>query len=76
MSNLPASSESAKANNKTVSFYALTDANQIVKYAGIQTFREESRTALSGLQTGEKILAIDFRPATGQLYGVSNQSRI
>jgi hypothetical protein len=68
--------ESAKGNNKSVSFYALTDDNQIAKYSGIQTFRENSRVAISGLQASERILSIDFRPATGQLYGVSNQSRI
>jgi hypothetical protein len=33
-------------------------------------------TAIMGLQTGETIVGIDFRPATGQLYGVSSGSRI
>lgn len=57
-------------------FYALDMNNMLVKYSGNQTFREEGDILISGLQTGEKIIAIDFRPATGQLYGVSNQSRI
>jgi Domain of unknown function (DUF4394) len=31
---------------------------------------------LSGLQTNETILGIDFRPATGQLYGLGSTSRL
>ena len=30
----------------------------------------------SGLQSGEKLIAIDFRPATGQLYALGNTSRL
>ena len=33
-------------------------------------------SAITGLQPGENILAIDFRPATGQLYGLGSTSRI
>lgn len=33
-------------------------------------------TSVSGLQSGERILGIDFRPANGQLYAVSSLSRI
>jgi hypothetical protein len=32
--------------------------------------------AITGLQSGETILAIDFRPATGQLYGIGSSSRL
>lgn len=31
---------------------------------------------ISGLQPGEQIISIDFRPKTGELYGVSTQSRV
>lgn len=65
---------SSQKNNSY--FYALDNNNTLVKYSGLQTFREESNISIMGLQANEKILAIDFRPATGQLYGVSNQSRI
>ncbi len=34
------------------------------------------RTSVGGLQSGERILGIDFRPANGQLYAVSSLSRI
>lgn len=33
-------------------------------------------TAITGLAGGETIVGIDFRPATGQLYGVSSGSRL
>ncbi|RYZ47085.1 MAG: DUF4394 domain-containing protein [Sphingobacteriales bacterium] len=35
-----------------------------------------SKKSISGLESGEKILAIDFRPATGQLYAVGDNSRL
>jgi hypothetical protein len=56
--------------------YALADSNKLVQYATYPSLREEKNVAITGLQSGEKIMAIDFRPASGQLYGVSNQSRL
>ncbi|QNP53181.1 DUF4394 domain-containing protein [Hymenobacter qilianensis] len=35
-----------------------------------------SSVNITGLGNGETLLAIDFRPATGQLYGVSSASRL
>jgi hypothetical protein len=32
--------------------------------------------AVSGLQSGERLLGIDFRPATGQLFGLGSSSRL
>ncbi|MDQ3279536.1 MAG: DUF4394 domain-containing protein, partial [Bacteroidota bacterium] len=61
---------------KGTSFYALTASNEIVKYAIDNALREVSALSITGLASGEKLLAIDFRPATGQLYGVSSASRI
>ena len=47
--------------------YALTTANELLRF---NTARG-GPTPLSAVQiVGEKILAIDFRPATGQLYGL------
>ncbi|KAA3436978.1 DUF4394 domain-containing protein [Rufibacter hautae] len=57
-----------------LTFYALTTNNQLVKYSTDQKLRETGEVNITGLRSGERILAIDFRPATGQLYGVSNQS--
>jgi hypothetical protein len=66
---------SLKAPKGTI-FYALTNSNELVKYASGNPLAELGSIAITGLMSMEKLLAIDFRPATGQLYSVSNQSRI
>ena len=57
-------------------FFALTGSNELVRYSSGNPLAELGSVSISGLQSMEQILAVDFRPATGQLYGVSNQSRI
>lgn len=64
------------APDKGTSFYALTASNELVNYISGNPLIEKSSMAITGLQANEKMLAIDFRPATGQLYGVSDLSRI
>ncbi|GAB3798831.1 hypothetical protein GCM10028819_20820 [Spirosoma humi] len=58
--------------------YALNDANQLVRLNIRNSNTPLATTTImgSGLMSGERIMAIDFRPATGQLYGVSNMSRL
>ncbi|UEG52872.1 DUF4394 domain-containing protein [Mucilaginibacter daejeonensis] len=59
-----------------VNVVALQQGNQL-SYFNAQTGGTVSPTVgISGLQSGETILAVDYRPATGQLYGVSSGSRI
>jgi Domain of unknown function (DUF4394) len=58
------------------SFYALTSNNELVNYVSNNQIMESAMLPITGLMASEKILAIDFRPATGQLYGVSTQNRI
>ena len=59
-----------------INFYGLTDDNRILKY-NVKTAETPTATVtISGLQTAEKLLSIDFRPATGQLYALGNSSRI
>lgn len=67
---------SQKKISKGVEFYALTSLNVLVKYSSGNPLTELGSASITGLQSMERILAIDFRPATGQLYGVSNQSRL
>ncbi|WP_373331274.1 DUF4394 domain-containing protein [Salmonirosea aquatica] len=57
-------------------FYALTDANQLYELNVKNTASPLRTLSITGLQTGETILGIDFRPATGQLYGVGSTSRL
>jgi hypothetical protein len=61
---------------KGTSFYALTASNELVTYLSGNPLVEVSAMSITGLAVGERILAIDFRPLTGQLYGVSSASRI
>ena len=68
--------ESARPAPKGTIFYALTATGELVKYSSGNPLAELSSISISGLAAMEQLLAIDFRPATGQLYAVSNQSRI
>jgi hypothetical protein len=58
-----------------ISFYALDGGTRIDRLS-TNTRTALNSVAIAGLQASETILAIDFRPATGQLYGLSSASRI
>lgn len=67
----------ATANGaKRIAFYGLSSANEIVRFNTNSTAADQGAVAITGLEADEQIVAIDFRPATGQLYGVSGKSRI
>lgn len=57
-------------------FYGVTNSNQLLQYNANNPGNVLSTIAITGLQSGETLLGIDFRPATGQLYGVGSTSRI
>lgn len=57
-------------------FYGLSASNVLVKYNANASQTAIAQTPITGLQAGENLLAIDFRPATGQLYALSNISRL
>ena len=59
-----------------LTFYALTDNNQLLQLNSQNPSAVMSTITLTGVQNNERLVAIDFRPATGQLYGVSNNSRL
>ena len=54
--------------------YAITAGNELFRFN--PTTGVSSVSAITGTAAGETIVGIDFRPATGQLYGITNQSRI
>ena len=60
----------------TTVFYALTDGNQLLQVSTDNPTSAISTMSVMGLAPDERLVAIDFRPATGQLYGVTNFSRI
>ena len=59
-----------------IAFYALAGGNRLDAYNTSNAATRTSSVAITGLGSGETILAIDFRPATGQLYGISSASRL
>ncbi|MBC8051856.1 MAG: DUF4394 domain-containing protein [Sphingobacteriaceae bacterium] len=66
-----------------VNFVALTNTTsihgggQLVRYNSSNTSQlVGAAVGITGLATGESIVAIDYRPATGQLYGLSTASKL
>ncbi len=57
-------------------FYALDNGMNLLKYNAQSPKMPESNMTINGMQTGEKLIAIDFRPATGQLYGLGTTNRL
>ncbi|MGD1319568.1 DUF4394 domain-containing protein [Chryseobacterium sp. 2R14A] len=55
--------------------YGLTDNNQLVAFNSKNSTSFSSTKTIMGVPSGEKLLSIDFRPATGELYAVSNASK-
>ncbi|MES2809413.1 MAG: DUF4394 domain-containing protein [Bacteroidota bacterium] len=58
-----------------VALFALTSTNQLLSL-NAKNPAATTPVSITGLAANETILGIDFRPATGQLYGVSSTSSI
>lgn len=56
--------------------YGLTESNEITSFNANNPGTFMSKTAVTGIASGEKLMSIDFRPATGELYALSNASKI
>ena len=63
-------------SNLDITFYALSGGTRLDAFSTKAPTTRTSSVSITGLASGERILAIDFRPATGQLYGVSSASRL
>lgn len=66
-------------NATTVRVHALTAGNTLLTFSQARNaFQPNTVTSvpITGLTTGEALLGIDLRPATGTLYGVSSLGRI
>jgi hypothetical protein len=59
-----------------IPFYTLSGGTRLDAYSTKDAATRTASVALTGLQNGERILAIDFRPATGQLYGLGSNNRL
>src|SRR5215510_12350447 len=56
--------------------YALTTTNGLLSFSAGNPGMPSAVTPITGLGAGETLLGIDFRPANGRLYAVSNQSNV
>jgi hypothetical protein len=56
-------------------FYAL-HGSKLDKFSTSNPEKVMSSMVITGMQDGEMIVGIDFRPATGQLYGLGSRSRL
>ena len=57
-------------------FFGISSNNKLLKYNANAAQTVIAQFDITGLQPGENLLAIDFRPATGQLYGIGSSSRL
>lgn len=57
-------------------FTGLTNANQLVFYNAQNLNSPLGTVSITGLQSGETLTSIDYRPATGQLYGLGSSGRL
>jgi hypothetical protein len=69
---LAASSVSASA----ATLFAVTTNSRLVSFSSDDPCVVTDGVQITGLQMDETILGIDFRPATGQLYGLGSSSRL
>lgn len=56
--------------------YALTTANGLINFDSATPGTVSSSGTVTGLQAGESLIGIDFRPATGQLYAAGTSNRL
>ncbi len=64
------------AQGPDLKIFGITSANELVSFNANNPQLFTSKTAITGITSGEKLLSIDFRPATGELYGLSNASKL
>lgn len=56
--------------------YGLNDAGELIGFDPANPAQVETRVAISGDASGDSILGMDFRPATGELYAIGASSTV
>ncbi len=64
------------AKDKKVTIYGVTTSNQLIRFESESPGEAATVGAITGLQSGENILGIDFRPTNEQLYALGSSNRI
>ncbi|MBS9523116.1 DUF4394 domain-containing protein [Litoribacter alkaliphilus] len=59
-----------------IAFTALSSDNQLVWFQARDLSSPLNTVSITGLEDGDEIVSIDYRPATGQLYGLGSSSRL
>jgi hypothetical protein len=59
-----------------VNLYLLVDGTKLAKINAMQSEMATANVTITGLMSGDALTSIDFRPATGELYGVSTMNRL
>ena len=65
---------SSNSNDSGRTFYATDDQGQLLSFSADSPRQLDSLRKISGLPPGVSLKGIDFRPATGDLYGVGSDS--
>jgi hypothetical protein len=66
----------AISNASAATIYGVSTTNQLVRFDSATPGTVTTIGAISGLQAAENVVAIDFRPANGQLYALGSTSRL
>lgn len=56
--------------------YGLTGDGSLVRFDAANPSRAERVGTVTGVAAGERLVGIDFRPATGELYGLGDRSNL
>lgn len=56
--------------------FGVTTANNLIRFSSTRPNTILATTPITGLQMGENVLGIDFRPVTGQLFALGSTSRL
>jgi hypothetical protein len=59
-----------------IDFYGLTHDNGLIKIEGKNTWKTQDVMKITNLPSEANIVTIDFRPATGQLYGLGSNNML
>lgn len=66
----------AAGQSRAENIFITTSQNRLVSFDSATPGTTKLNKNISGLQAGEVVVGIDYRPATGDLYAVTNASRI
>ncbi len=74
--NIPEPPVFTSTTGPDIVFFGLTDDGKLNRYNAKAPGTVENSLTISGIPSGEKVLSIDFRPATAQLYALASNSRL